>query len=54
MHLGELAVVERGVEPAAREQLGVLALLDDAACVHDDDTVGDIGDQADVMRHKDY
>ncbi len=37
--LGELAVVEGVVEAVAVEQVGVIALLDDAAAVHDDDRV---------------
>src|SRR3979411_1752908 len=38
--VGELALVERVVEAAPREQLGMAALLDDAPLVHDDDAVG--------------
>src|SRR6187401_52194 len=38
--LRELAFVQVGVEPAAREQRGVVALLDDRTVVHDQDRVG--------------
>jgi hypothetical protein len=37
--LGELAVVERIVDAVAAEQVGVVALLDDAPGVHHDDRV---------------
>ena len=48
-HVLELAVVERGIEPAAREQFAVRALLDDVAVAHDEDTVG-IADGAQAVR----
>ena len=48
-HVLELAVVERGIEPAAREQLAVRALLDDIAVAHDEDAVG-IADGAQAVR----
>ena len=37
---GELGVVEVVVGPARGEQLGVVALLDDAAVLHHEDEVG--------------
>ncbi len=40
LHALELAVVELGVEAALRQQFVVIALLDDAAVLHNEDDVG--------------
>ena len=48
-HVLKLAVIERRVKPAAREQLRVRALLDDAAAAHDQNAVG-IADGAQAVR----